>query len=43
MRDIRTSDRSVREKYEIKDNRDWKLKDARKAIQALGNEQVKII
>jgi len=40
MRDVRTSDRSVREKYEIKDNRDWKLKDARKAIQALGNEQV---
>ncbi len=40
MRDTRISDRSVREKYEIKDNRDWKLKDARKAIQAPGIKQV---
>ncbi len=40
MRDIRTSDRSIRERYEIKDNRDWKLNDSRKAIQGLANEQI---
>jgi len=40
MRDARISDRSIREKYEIKDNPGWKLKDARKALQALDNHQV---
>jgi hypothetical protein len=40
MRDGKISDGSIREKYAIEDNRDWKLSDARTALQKRSSAEV---
>jgi predicted helicase len=40
MRDAKISDGRIREKYEIPDNRDWKLSDAREALQKRSSAEV---
>jgi hypothetical protein len=40
MLDTNISDRRIREQYEIKDNRDWKLHEAREALQKRSSSEV---